>query len=194
VADAVTDDDEDTERGHRRARSQWGDTQRVRVGEGHRRPRHAQVMPVAVPLRETITDTFELLEREELSHAEIEIVRRSKRSSDDPATFADLVKLAVQRARREEAEDSTAKAIEQQVIAAIDSSQQDARGVKSDLKLIKIIGGTAITLVLGSMLWAVERIWTSAERVGATMIRLQHVEDTLNRFYSEIRDIKKDKP
>ena len=49
--------------------------------------------PRGVPLDADVTPVFDLLERE-LAAPEHEVIRRSQRSGDDPATYADLVKLA----------------------------------------------------------------------------------------------------
>lgn len=84
-----------------RPRSQWGDDQRADVGATHRRETRSypQGVPIVAPetavKREPVTGTFELVERELPERAK-QVVNRSKRDSSDPATFGDLVNLAVE--------------------------------------------------------------------------------------------------
>lgn len=108
----MTDDDDDSKTPPRgkRPRSEWDSVQRAMVGREHRGAstdsESRRRMAADLVERELggpgeyvepeITKPWTMLDRRNLKPAEQEIVRRSQRDSDSPATYADVVKLAAQ--------------------------------------------------------------------------------------------------
>jgi hypothetical protein len=151
------DDDKTPPRGKRHG-SQWGDRQRAMVGRDHRAPstdseRHRRSFRTSPDMIERelgggavgeiepeVTKPWDLLDREQLNSDELEIVRRSRRDSSDPATYADIVKITARQARhirellddrstRKEQADAILELIKHPPNAAVLELQEDVKRI-----------------------------------------------------------------
>lgn len=186
-------------------RRSWGDAERAAVGAQHRRQ---QSNPFGVPLaadpvlRELgspdsgplqdreITSPVDLLDRD-LSQDELEVVRRSRRNSGDPATYADVVKLAERLINRERKDRSSREEQANQLLALLDRPPHEAvQTLQADVAAMKIsvealtrwwrpIRAVMIFLAiaaLGGVGFFVDQLLVHAEARTEAAIKIDHLE------------------
>jgi hypothetical protein len=145
-------------------RRHMSDTDRALEGAAHRRAATNRSNPYGVPVANDpgnpdsgplqdheITSPVDLLDRD-LSQAELEIIRRSRRSGDDKATYADVVKLTERMIRRELADRTSRQEQANQLLALLDRPPHEAltalgdrmAAVERDLAPIKSLGRWAL--------------------------------------------------
>lgn len=128
-----------------------------------------------------ITSPIDLLEQD-LSAPQLEIVNRSRRNSDDPATFGDIVRLAERAHRREKSSETTNREIKK-LLGRLQSAEEVETRLKGIEKLIgwgKKIAAAVVSIVIGSAGYVITKIQDRSELQGETTIRLQHIEDSIN--------------
>lgn len=223
----MNDDDEDTER-RRRPDSNWDDDKRANVGAQHRfatdsavRRRKAArshpngvavVDPVIRDLSDTgeveaiktheITEPVDLIDRD-LSQAELEIVRRSRRDSTDVSTVADLAKLTKRLLDREADDRSSRKEQADQLMQLLNrpphesvaklqaSLAEQGLAIAALTTWWKPIRAVLIFLAiaaLGAVGFFVDKIMSSVEQKGEVQIRLDHIEHAISDMRQDIRD------
>jgi hypothetical protein len=247
VDDAMSDDDETPRIGKPRARTHMSDDTRALTGAQHRRAAsvlggdgtpserrrrrsHPQGVPVVDPIvreltapgvspeidEHEITSPYDLLERPP-TPAVIDTIRRSRRNSDDPATFGDVAKLAdaLTEARRKEKSNNEERA--NQLIELLGRPphedvvrlQTDVHALECDVAEIKsavsiaVISVEALTrwwkpiravliflaiAALGAVGFFVDQIMSHAESKGEATIRIEHLEHSINDLRQDLRD------
>lgn len=200
----MSDWDED-ERPVRRRLYIATDTQRIEIGREHRKndgtsseSRRSQQRRSAVvavpqpPIDDEITSPHDLLDRD-LSQSQIEIIRNTRREGNDPATYADIVKLtdALYRARKQEKSNNVER--DQQLATLLGSKPGDLMArfqamessVKSHNRLVKWGFG----LALGSLISVGTFLYTRGLNEGSTATRINYIErdvDRLREAYSAL--------
>lgn len=188
----------DSEESKRRTRSTRGDDERAEVGREHRDSAaelvrrklgrgHVHGVPVVEPAPDLverelggpgeveareITEPWALLDRDELTADEQRIVQRSRRSSSDPAKFADIVKLTDRLIKQQLDERSAEKRVADRFLELIKHPPHEATAqLQRDVAAIKLhlapylgarrrfrkwLGGGAIgaLLAIGAWLYA----------------------------------------
>lgn len=122
------------------------------------------------PSDDDITPVFDLLDRD-LLDTEREVVRRSRRDGDDPATYADVVKLAKvlareRRARRETAQDPRIGVRVAQLELSV--------GTHRKLIWWAAAAAAASFVAVGTF------IYTRGFSDGADKVRIEHLERTVD--------------
>jgi len=193
----MVDDDDDTERGQRRISAQ----DRLMI-ESARRKSYVYPVVEVVPMSEDAdrprdTKPWDLIDREELTPREQEIIRRSKRSSSDPATVADLVKVTVRAVKAEDKERSAAAAIEEQTLKVIGQHNAEMSALRTDVRDLKHDASTAKWIVRGLLggslavfLYVADRILTRVEHEGETTIEMQHLKTTVEELRQDQRSLR----
>lgn len=183
-------DDDDTERGRRRMSAQ----DRLMLESARRK---SWVYPVAEPEDtepRTGTAPWDLIDREELTPREKEVIHRSRRKSDDPATVADIVKVAVRASKAEDKERSAAAVIEEQTLKVISQHNAEMSGLRADVHDLKRDSSTAKWITRGILgaaltvfLYTADRILTRVEHEGETTIEIQHLKATVEELRQDVR-------
>lgn len=163
------------------------------------------------------TKPWDLLDRDQLTAEELEIVRRSKRESSDPATYSDIVKITARqvkhikdllddRSSRKEQADAILELIRHPPNEAVLKLQRDVKKIedrldKVDASLDKIGGRTKTwnrivwlvgIAIAGGLFDAATRIWDRSAHETEIQFRLQAAEKTLERHERDIdRDERK---
>lgn len=122
-----------------------------------RRRRYAEATAEETP--DYVTPAFALLERE-LAEPDHEVLRRMRRSSDDPATYADIVKFSRELVRASRAGDNMDR------VAALE------RDVGMHRKLIRWIGAAAAASIVSVVGFVYQRGLSE----GNAAVRLERVE------------------
>lgn len=177
--DAVTDDD-DTERGRRRMSAQ----DQLMLESARRRSFVYPVPESDGPRKETAP--WDLIDREELTPREQEVIQRSKRSSSDHATVADIVKVAL-RATKADDRDRDAEAKNDADMAELRATVRD---LKRDASTVKWIGRGLLAAALTVFLYTADRILTRVEHEGETTIKMQHLETTVEELRQDNRSLR----
>ncbi len=155
----------------------WGDTRRASTLEQRRARERSYGMPAVTAEGEPITDTFDLVEREP-SKAAIAVIQRSKRSSEDPATFRDVVNLADELKRTQRGSPQ----IETRV-----------RDLERDAGTAKWVVRGVLAGALAALVFVVQNVWSRAENEGRDRVRLENVERTVEEIRQDLRAMRREK-
>lgn len=180
MGDALSEDSDETPpygKQVRRNDALWGDTRRASTLEQRRARERSYAMPAVTPDGEPITDTFELVEREP-SKAAIAVIQRSKRPSEDPAKFRDIVNLA----------DELKKT--QRVPSLLENRVRD---LERDANVAKWIVRGVLTGALAALIFIVQNVWNRAELEGRDRMRLESVERTVEELRQDLRAMRREK-
>lgn len=191
----MTRDDDDTER--RKRPGSMSDAARALVGKQHRARTPGYGVPsTAFEPDDDITSPQQLLDRD-LSNSEIEIVRRSKRNSEDPATVGDVIKLAESVARYRRREKSSKEEQTEQLRELLNRPPDEATQKLADrmteverpMKTIKWVAALVLAGTGGMLLKTADFIATRSELQGENAIRLKHVEEAVLQLSQDFRDL-----
>lgn len=144
---------------------------------------------------------------EEPNDEDREVVARSKRDSGSPMTVEDGAKLLRHFKKHvlklREDEQSNNKQRSNQLLELLNRPPDEATRklserlgeleastseLKASFRIVRIIVWLVIGSGSGSLLLIADRIWNRAEREGEAAIRLQHVEEAVNRLRDDLRD------
>lgn len=131
-------------------------------------------IPMPADDRVDTTNPWDVLDREDLTDDEMEVVRRSRRESSDPATVADVVKVLTRTMRKALDERSEQK---KQLDEAAELLDRPPRGVVSKLEkrvdslsfkmsVGQALGGVVLAAALGSLGLAYSALRSQAVREG----------------------------
>lgn len=132
---------------------------------------------------EEITSPIDILDGD-LSPDDLEIVKHSRRNSDDPATYGDLVKLTRRQHERERSEQATNREIKK-LLGRLESAEKVEARLKKIESLVdwgKRIAAGLAAFVLSGAGYTLTKLQDRAELQGETTIRLKHIEETLARL------------
>ncbi len=217
-------------------RRHMSDTDRALAGAAHRRTEtdsesRRRANPYGVPLADPvlrdlgnpdsgplheheITSPIELLNRD-LSQAELDVVHRSKRNSGDPATYADVVKLAERLINREREDRSNREGQANQLMELLGRPPHEAvRQLQADVAELKESAGAAVVSVealtrwwrpiravmiflaiaaFGGLGFFVDQLLVHAESKTEAAIKIDHIERALIDLRQDLRDLRDDR-
>jgi len=176
-------DEDDTERGRRRI-----STQDRLMLESARRKSYVHPVLEAVPEFEERNNTapWDLIDREELTPREQEVIHRSRRKSSDPATVADIVKVAVRAVKADDRERSA----EAQNNAGMTELRTTVHDLKRDASNAKWIARGLLAAALTVFLYVADRILVRVEHEGETTIEMQHLKTTVEELRQDLRQLR----
>ncbi len=195
--------DDDPTPQHRRPRSHRSDADLDVVAREHcGYPRGVPILAPPVPTagppapppppHEPILDTVRLLARD-LSQSAIEVVRRSPRNGDDPATFADVVNLAEELLKERRERDSS----NQQCTAQLDEILATPREIALRLSAVEKTLKKARHLLITAVVTVGTGLGTIAsgllDRHDASVgdaVRLQQLQKDVDRLDGDVRDLR----
>lgn len=172
-------DEDDTERGRRRI----SPADRLMLESARRKSYVYPVVEVDDTEPRNSTAPWELIDREELTPREQEVVRRSKRKSSDPATVADLVKVAV-RAVKAEDKERNAAAIDSAELTELRTAVHD---LKRDSSAAKWVARGLLAAALTVFLYVADRMLTRVEHEGEANIEMQHLKTGYEELRQDVR-------
>ena len=165
------------------------------MSDDDRTPRYRKRAPVLgvpitpTPYRDEVTSPFDLLDRD-LSAAQIEIVKRSRRNSDDPATYADIVKLAETLSR--ERSESRQRAADAE--AVLEGPHKAHRATRRHLIAAAIAAAASIGAAVtkwGDRVAASSNDATHVQQLeSGDSVRVQQLEKAIERLDRELVEIR----
>lgn len=171
------------------------DAARALVGKQHRRARTPGYGVPAIPEprpADEVTNPFDMLERA-LTSTGIEVIRRSKRDSKDPALFEDIVKLAGELHK----ERSETREREEQYAAVLRSPHEAATHlvaritvVEGVLKSARRLAITAIVALGGVVGTFATGLLNRHDEATAERIHNEQLRKDVDRLDNELRDMR----
>ncbi len=203
------DDEDDTQRSHK-SRPKWGDDQRASTASERRARMRSSGVPIVPDAIERelgggelggyeVTKPWEVLDRDELNADEVEIIRRSRRDSQDPVVYADLVKV-ISRAMKKELDDRSAE--KQHADRILDLVKHPPHEAVRDLQVrmplvekgLDHVTGTvsvatkivSVVLIaaLGALGYVAAKLWAGGQFEGEFRVRVDHAEKAIDRLQS----------
>lgn len=165
----MSTDEDDTDKWRNPKRQQSSDDRALRSRRG------ASYKPRGVPIVKSrdsdpeLTSPFDLLERDPDDEMQA-VVQRSRRNSDDPATFADIVKLAV--ALTKERSANAARNAEAEVV--LQGPHKAHRSTRRHLIAAVIAAGASIASAIAGARHAVEPPPNATEQCQHQIDRIDH--------------------
>lgn len=185
-------------------RRHMSDTERAEVGLAHRRAeaeaaaaRRANELAIPADEPHEITSPVDLIDRE-LSQSEIEVVRQSRRDSDDPATVGDIAKLAERMIARERAELANRQLARanrtpsEELLAEVAALRIDVGEIMRWWKPIRAVMVFLAIAGFGAVGFFVDQLLVHAEAKTEAAIKIDHIERALVDLRQDIRDLRDD--